>query len=111
MSDIIVKLRRLKLMRLVVARPRLFSCALIGVVTALLLPTFFAPHDITRLIIGWNVGACLYLLLAFPAILRSLAAKDFKGWMVVEAEQDPAKATPLKYAKMARQYLREVTGL
>lgn len=49
--------------------------------------------------------------LDFPAILRSLAAKGFKGWMVVEAEQDPAKATPLKYAKMARQYLREITGL
>ena len=49
--------------------------------------------------------------LDFQAILKSLAAKDFKGWMVVEAEQDPAKATPLKYAKMARQYLREVTGL
>jgi inosose dehydratase len=49
--------------------------------------------------------------LDFAAILRSLAAKNFRGWMVVEAEQDPAKATPLKYAKMARRYLREVTGL
>jgi len=47
----------------------------------------------------------------FQAILKSLAAKQFKGWMVVEAEQDPAKAPPLRYAKMARQYLREVTGL
>lgn len=47
----------------------------------------------------------------FEAILKSLAAKHFKGWMVVEAEQDPAKAQPLRYAKMARQYLREVTGL
>lgn len=47
----------------------------------------------------------------FAAILKSLAAKKFSGWMVVEAEQDPAKATPLKYAKMARNYLREVTGL
>ena len=27
------------------------------------------------------------------------------------AEQDPAKANPLHHAKMARNYLREVTGL
>jgi inosose dehydratase len=49
--------------------------------------------------------------LDFGAILKALAAKEFGGWLVVEAEQDPARATPLKYAKMARDYLREVTGL
>lgn len=47
----------------------------------------------------------------FGAILKALAAKQFAGWLVVEAEQDPAKAPPLEYAKMAREYLREVTGL
>jgi inosose dehydratase len=30
--------------------------------------------------------------------------------MVVEAEQDPAKANPLQYAKMARAFLREELG-
>lgn len=49
--------------------------------------------------------------LDFAAILKSLADKKFAGWLVVEAEQDPAKAMPLKYARMARDYLREVTGL
>jgi inosose dehydratase len=49
--------------------------------------------------------------LDFKAILSALAKKDFQGWLVVEAEQDPAKAKPLKYAKMARNYLREITGL
>lgn len=49
--------------------------------------------------------------LDFKAILESLAAKDFRGWLVVEAEQDPAKANPLLYARMARDYLREVTGV
>ena len=49
--------------------------------------------------------------LDFNAILGSLAKKDFNGWLVVEAEQDPAKANPLKYAKMARNHLREITGL
>ena len=47
----------------------------------------------------------------FAAILQALAARKFKGWLVVEAEQNPADATPLVYAKMARQYLREITGL
>lgn len=49
--------------------------------------------------------------LDFRQILGALAEKEFHGWLVVEAEQDPAKAKPLVYAKMARDYLREVTGL
>lgn len=49
--------------------------------------------------------------LDFGAILKALAAHGYAGWLVVEAEQDPAKATPLKYAKMGRDYLREVTGV
>lgn len=48
--------------------------------------------------------------LDFVPILKALAHKGFGGWLVVEAEQDPAKAVPLKYAKLARDYLREVTG-
>jgi inosose dehydratase len=28
----------------------------------------------------------------------------------VEAEQDPAKATPLEYARKGREYLRQVLG-
>lgn len=47
----------------------------------------------------------------FGPILKALADKQFAGWLVVEAEQDPAKAMPLLYAKMAREYLREATGL
>jgi inosose dehydratase len=47
----------------------------------------------------------------FPPILEALAEADFEGWLVVEAEQDPARGSPLGYAKMARAYLREVIGL
>jgi inosose dehydratase len=46
----------------------------------------------------------------FEPILRAFAGAGFDGWIVVEAEQDPAKAHPLTYAKMARTYLRETTG-
>ncbi|HEX2049448.1 MAG TPA: myo-inosose-2 dehydratase [Actinomycetota bacterium] len=44
------------------------------------------------------------------AILEALADADFEGWLVVEAEQDPAKARPLEYALKARDYLRDVLG-
>ena len=34
----------------------------------------------------------------FPAVLNEL--RGYSGWLVVEAEQDPEKANPLKYATM-----------
>lgn len=46
----------------------------------------------------------------FPQILDVLAGAGFAGWICVEAEQDPAKANPLQYAKMGRAYLRELLG-
>jgi inosose dehydratase len=46
----------------------------------------------------------------FVPIFEALAQAQFEGWLVVEAEQDPAKANPLEYAKMARRYLRETLG-
>lgn len=47
----------------------------------------------------------------FPAIFELLDQHDYKGWMVVEAEQDPAKANPFEYATIARKYIREQAGL
>ena len=35
----------------------------------------------------------------------------YEGWVVVEAEQDPAKANPFAYAVKARKYIKEVAGL
>ncbi len=37
-------------------------------------------------------------MIDFPSIFKILEAHNYKGWMVVEAEQDPAKANPLEYA-------------
>lgn len=34
----------------------------------------------------------------FLSLLKPLANRGFEGWIVVEAEQDPAKANPLTYA-------------
>lgn len=42
----------------------------------------------------------------FKPILEVLAEANFEGWLIVEAEQNPAHANPLKYATMAREYLR-----
>ncbi|MGL4484096.1 MAG: myo-inosose-2 dehydratase [Anaerovoracaceae bacterium] len=47
----------------------------------------------------------------FTPFFDIIAASEYEGWMVVEAEQDPAKANPLQYAKIARKYINEKTGL
>ncbi len=52
------------LIRLVLARPRLLICFVIGLATVFWLPTTLAQQTITRAIIGWNLGACLYLIFA-----------------------------------------------
>jgi inosose dehydratase len=39
----------------------------------------------------------------FAAVLREIPA--YRGWLVIEAEQDPAKANPLRYASMGRANL------
>lgn len=41
----------------------------------------------------------------FEALFRPLAARGYAGWLVVEAEQDPARAHPLTYATMGYRNL------
>ena len=41
----------------------------------------------------------------FEPVLRKLDEIGYEGWIMVEAEQDPAKANPFKYAKMAYEYI------
>lgn len=43
----------------------------------------------------------------FPAVLEALKDVRYRGWLVVEAEQDPAKAHPLAYARMGYAYLSD----
>lgn len=47
----------------------------------------------------------------FALVIEGLNRIDYKGWIIVEAEQDPALAPPLEYAQRAREYIREKTGL
>ena len=47
----------------------------------------------------------------YDPIIKLLSDAGYEGWLLVEAEQDPAKANPLEYAIKARKYIREHTGL
>jgi inosose dehydratase len=42
----------------------------------------------------------------FGAVLRALRPSGYAGWLVVEAEQDPAKAHPLTYARLGYASLK-----
>lgn len=53
------------------ARPRLYVSCLVGALVIALLPTSFVHHQITRLIVGWNAGAWLYLVLAIRMMFWS----------------------------------------
>ncbi|HTO04200.1 MAG TPA: myo-inosose-2 dehydratase, partial [Opitutus sp.] len=46
----------------------------------------------------------------FPAIFEILADADYRGWLVVEAEEDPAKVPALPKARAAREYVRLHAG-
>ena len=47
----------------------------------------------------------------FEPIFQVLEENGYEGYMLVEAEQDPAKADPLEYAVRARKFIAEKTGL
>lgn len=47
----------------------------------------------------------------FKPVFKILDDYGYQGWMVVEAEQDPALANPFEYAVKARKYIRENAGI
>lgn len=44
----------------------------------------------------------------FEPILRGLARRSYQGWLVVEADQDPARAHPLTHARIGHDCLRRL---
>jgi inosose dehydratase len=44
----------------------------------------------------------------FQQVADKLRAMDYSGWIVVEAEQDPAKAPPYEYSKNGYQHIVQV---
>ncbi|EWY37807.1 xylose isomerase [Skermanella stibiiresistens SB22] len=53
-------------------------------------------------------------MIDFEAAFRPLgalgASAGYEGWVICEAEQDPAKAHPLTYARMGHDHLKAVLG-
>ena len=47
----------------------------------------------------------------FKPMFEVLKAANYEGWLLVEAEQDPAVANPFTYAVKARKYIRETAGI
>ena len=47
----------------------------------------------------------------YDPIFKVLEEAGYEGYMVVEAEKDPAKANPIEYAIRARKFIAEKTGL
>lgn len=48
---------------------------------------------------------------AFDKLFAILERNQYRGWIVVEAEQDPAKANPFEYAKRGRSFIRAQAGV
>ncbi|HSF94334.1 MAG TPA: myo-inosose-2 dehydratase, partial [Thermohalobaculum sp.] len=44
----------------------------------------------------------------FPPVLRIAARHGYEGWLVIEAEQDPAVRDPVKYQSMGLKALRQM---
>src|SRR5664279_278158 len=90
MTDIPNSAYRPAVIRLILSRPRLYSSMLSGALVVIFLPKSFALHQITRAIVGWNVGAWLYLMLAARMMfwtsreeMRSRAIEQDDGKFVV----------------------------
>lgn len=46
----------------------------------------------------------------FQAVTDALKTMDYDGWVVVEAEQDPAKAAPYEYSRLGYDHIVEICG-
>jgi inosose dehydratase len=44
----------------------------------------------------------------FAPIFQELFAKNYDGWMIIEAEQDPSIADPFEYAKKSKAYIYDL---
>lgn len=71
---IIGKLRHNFFVRHIRAQPRLFISTFAGIAIYFLLPHAWASQCVTRIIVGWNAAACLYLVLV--AIMAARATKE-----------------------------------
>ena len=74
LSARLLRLLLLRGLRHLQMRPRLWSSVVIGIIVALVLPSDWVGHSLTRGLIGWNVGALLYLTMAFAMMSHAASA-------------------------------------
>jgi uncharacterized membrane protein len=67
--------RARRVFRHVQARPRLMAATLLGLALVMALPTSLVPRWPTRALLGWNLGAVVYLLL----VARMMLGADAKS--------------------------------
>ena len=60
-----------RLIRHLRMRPRLWSSVAVGLAVGLALPLAWVEHAVTRGLIGWNVGALMYLVMTLTLMARS----------------------------------------
>src|SRR6476620_3405172 len=59
-------------LRILFARPRLLVSILVGLIGLAMLPMLSEPfRGVTRVLVGWDVGVALYLVLAFWMVAKS----------------------------------------
>ncbi|KON86394.1 inosose dehydratase [Sporosarcina globispora] len=47
-------------------------------------------------------------MIDFDPIMKAISESGYEGWIVVEAEQDPAKANPFEYALKGRRHIDQL---
>lgn len=47
----------------------------------------------------------------FKPIVQELIDLNYKGWIIIEAEQDPSVANPYQYAKKSKEYIESIFSL
>lgn len=50
-------------------------------------------------------------MIDFNPIWKEIEKSNYQGWIIVEAEQNPAIANPLEYALKARKYIKEIAEI
>jgi uncharacterized membrane protein len=63
--------KRHRIVRLLRSRPRLFIATAVAIAVGVFLPEGIASHAVTRWLVAWNAGTCLYVLLAAIMMVRS----------------------------------------
>jgi uncharacterized membrane protein len=75
MTSTSIQRKRPKISRIIMARPRLFACIALGLLTAFAIPTSLVASSLTRGILGWNACAIAYLLLTLHMMFWSTKEK------------------------------------